>query len=561
MCRGPVVSEDALLEALRSGHLGGAALDVFEIEPVAGPSPFRNFDNVVLTPHNAPGTRDVMIGKFRDVFDNADRFFVGNHDRQGGAMTLSFDEYRSRDGLGLAKLIADKEVKPEEVLEAALQGAEEVNPQINAIVHDQSAIARGRVAADLPTGPFAGVPFLIKDLYAFQEGQPSGNGSRLWDGAVAPADMTAVLRFREAGLVPFGRTSTAEMGLVWTTEPIATGPTRNPWNLEHGVGGSSGGSAAAVAAGITPIAHATDGGGSIRMPAAQCGLFGLKPSRGRMPIGPIVGEGWAGIATGHVVTRTVRDSAAALDAIGYPEVGDPYTAPTPQRPYLEEVNRAPDRLRVAMHTTDYKGEPLGPEVRAAVEQTGRLLEELGHSVEEAVPPVDQDLLARAMFAVVAANTRAAVLMRYQELERDPNGYGLERGTWDVVERGAGISALDYAEAVTVFHMAGRELGRFFESYDVILSGTMRNPPPKIGTVTLNEWDTDDLWAGATRDMPITPLYNQTGCPAMSVPLAWSADGLPIGIHFGAAYGREDTLVRLAGQLESSKPWFDKVAPL
>jgi len=476
-------------------------------------------------------------------------------------MSLSFDEYRAHDGLGLAKLIADKEVTPEEVLEAALARRDAVNPEINALVYHQDAQARGRVAADLPDGPFAGVPFALKDLYAFEDGQPVTHGSELWKEQVAEGDSTHVARFRAAGLVTIGRTNTSELGLVWTTEPVAYGPCRNPWNTDHGVGGSSGGAAAAVAAGILPLAHATDGGGSIRMPAAHCGLFGLKPSRGRSPTGPFVGEGWAGISCGHVVTRSVRDSAALMDATCDPEVGDPYAAPPPSRPYLEEVGRAPGRLRVAYHTTDYTGEPLGDEVVSGIKEAARLLESLGHEVEEAAPPVDFDWAAQSMFTIVAANTRDSVMMRYEQLEREPNGYGLEQATWDMVERAADLSAVDYARAVTCFHIHGRRMGRFFETHDVVLSGTMRQPAPEIGTVTMNDWDAEELFRRATEQMPITSLFNQTGCPAMSVPLAWSKAGLPIGIHIGAGYGREDVLFRLAGQLEESQPWFDRVAPL
>lgn len=474
---------------------------------------------------------------------------------------LTFKEYRSYDALGLAKLIADKEVTPEEVLDAALQRCDEVNPKLNAVVHRNDGAAKGRVAADLPEGPFAGAPFLLKDLYAFEEGQPLGNGSRLWDGAVAPMDFTYTARCREAGLVTFGRTNTPELGLVWTTEPEANGPTCNPWDLERSPGGSSGGAAAAVSAGILPMAHATDGGGSIRMPASRCGLFGLKASRGRNPMGPVVGEGWAGLAGSGVVSRSVRDSAAMLDATGYPETGEPYSAPAKERSYLEEVGLTPGPLRIAYHTTDYAGTPLSRDAIEAVETTAGLLRELGHEVEEACPEIDVERMGRAMGVVIAANLHQAVMARYLELERDPDGVGVEHVTWEMVRAAARLSAADYAGAVTTFHMAGRTLGRFFETHDLVMSATMRNPPTPLGEVETGKWDMGDLFEAAQRQMPITPLFNQTGCPAMSVPLHWTTDNLPVGVHFGAAFGREDRLFRLAGQLEEAKPWFDRVPDL
>lgn len=476
-------------------------------------------------------------------------------------MTLSFEEYRKRDALGLARLIADREVAPEEVMETALARCDAVNPRINAVVQRNDGAARGRVAADLPDGPFAGVPFLFKDLYTFEEGLPVGNGSRLWDGVVAPGDSTYVRRCREAGLVSFGRTNTSELGLVWTTEPEANGPTANPWHLGRSAGGSSGGAAAAVAAGIVPMAHASDGGGSIRMPASRCGLFGLKPSRGRMPTGPMIGEAWAGLATVHVVSRSVRDSAAMLDATGYPEPGDPYAAPAKRRPYLEDVDHPPAALRIAVHTTDYAGRPLSAEAVKAVEAAATLLRDLGHDVVEAMPEVSFEAIAGAMRAIVAVNLRDGVLARYAELDREPDGGGLEHATWSAAGAGGKVSAVEYVRAVTAAHMTGRALGRFFESHDLVLSATMRNPPGELGSVKTGDWDFDDLFEAALEEMPITALFNQTGCPAMSVPLHWTADGLPVGVHVGAALGREDLLFRLAGQLERAQPWFDRVPEL
>ena len=474
---------------------------------------------------------------------------------------VAFTEYARHDGLGLARLIADRELTPEEVLEAAIARAEAVNPTINAIVHRMDAEARGRVAADLPTGPFAGVPFLLKDLYLGYEGAPVGNGSRLWADYVSPSDFTYTRRCRAAGLLVFGKTNTPELGIAWTTEPVAYGPTRNPWDLERSAGGSSGGAAAAVAAGIVPIAHATDGGGSIRIPAAQCGLFGLKPTRGRNPAGPLVGEGWSGLATGHVVSRSVRDSAAMLDATSGPAPGDPYWAPPPARPFLEEVGADPGRLRVALHTTGLDGRPLDPENVRAATAAAHLLRDLGHEVEEAMPALDIPALAKAFRVIIAGNLWNAVAARYAALGRRPDGVGLEKVTWEWAQQGREHSAADYAAALTAIHGAGRTLGDFFESWDVLLSTTMREPPVRLGVLRQDEQDLDEYLGLLMDEMPVTPLFNATGCPAMSVPLHWTDSGLPVGIHVGAGFGREDRLIRLASQIEQARPWFDRRPPL
>lgn len=473
----------------------------------------------------------------------------------------AFAEYADHDGLGLARLIARKEVTPEEVIEAAISRADAVNPRINAIVHRMDAEARGRVAADLPTGPFAGVPFLLKDLYMGYEGAPLGNGSRLWKDYVSPADFTYTRRCREAGLVVLGKTSTPELGIAWTTEPVAHGPTRNPWDLDRSPGGSSGGAAAAVAAGIVPLAHATDGGGSIRIPAANCGLFGLKPTRARNPAGPFVGEGWSGLSTGHVVSRSVRDSAAMLDATAGPAPGDPYAAPPPARPFLDEVGADPGRLRVALHTTGLDGRPLDPANVEAARDAASLLRDLGHEVEEAMPALDVAAIARAFRVIIAGNLWNAVSMRYAALGRRPDGEGLEKATWAWAREGEKYTAADYAAAVTAIHVAGRQLAAFFEGWDVMLSTTMREPPVSLGVLRQDEQDLEEYYRLLMEEMPVTPLFNATGCPAMSVPLHWTGSGLPVGIHVGAAFGREDLLIRLAAQLEQARPWFGRRPPL
>jgi len=470
---------------------------------------------------------------------------------------LGYDDYARHDALGLAALIRRGEVSAAEVLEAALARADAVNPRVNAIVRRLDERARQAVRDGIGVGPFAGVPFLFKDLYTFEAGVPAGNGSRFWDGFIAPADFTYVARCRAAGLVSFGRTATSEEGISISTEPVATGPTRNPWDFGRTAGGSSGGSAAAVAAGIVPMAHGSDGGGSIRIPAAQCGLFGLKPSRGRNPMGPFVGEGWAGLACSHVISRSVRDSAAMLDVTSGPEVGDPYAAPAPARPFLHEVGADPDRLRVALHFEGLDGIALDPENRRAVEAAGRLLESLGHHVEEARPEIDAAALNRAIMVIVAANSWNTVVMRSAELGREPDGTGYERASWEIARSGRALTAPEYAASVTAFHRAGRAFGRFFERFDVLVSTTMRRPPFPLGTLRPDETAGEEFGRQCHAEMPVTHFFNMTGCPAMSVPLHWTDAGLPVGVHVGAGYGREDLLLRLAGQLEAERPWFDR----
>lgn len=468
-----------------------------------------------------------------------------------------FAEYGRHDAVGLAGLIRSGAVSAAEVLEAAIARADAVNPRVNAIVRRLDDRARQMVAAGPGDGPLAGVPFLFKDLYCFEAGVPAGNGSRLWDGFVAPADSTYVERCRAAGLVSFGRTATSEEGISISTEPVATGPTRNPWDLGRTAGGSSGGAAAAVAAGIVPMAHGSDGGGSIRIPAAQCGLFGLKPSRGRNPMGPVVGEGWAGLSASHVITRSVRDSAAMLDATAGPEPGDPYAAPAPAGPFLAEVGADPGRLRVALHLDGLDGVPLDPACRLAVEAAGRLLEDLGHRVEEARPEIDAEALNHAIKVIVAANAWNAVAARAAMLGRDPDGEDYERATWEIALAGRSLTAPEYAAAVASFHRAGRVFGQFFECHDVLVSTTMRRPPFALGTLRPDATGGEAFGRLCHAEMPVTHFFNMTGCPAMSVPLHWTSGDLPVGIHVGAAYGREDLLLRLAGQLEAARPWFDR----
>jgi amidase len=469
----------------------------------------------------------------------------------------AFTEYAAYDALGLGELVARKQVKAEEVLEAAIERVEALNPRINAVVQKMYDDARAVIRAGLPSGPLSGVPYLMKDLYAWQKGARIGNGSRLYDGFVADHDFTLVERYKAAGLVIFGRTNTPEFGLNAGTEPVVNGPTRNPWNLERSAGGSSGGAAAAVAAGVVPAAHGTDGGGSIRIPAANCGLFGLKPNRARNPAGPDVGEGWSGLACGHALTRTVRDSAALLDATSGPAPGDPYWAPPPARPFLQEVGADPGRLRIALMTTSHAGNPVHPECIKGVESAAKLCEELGHHVEEAAPDYDVDTFRFAWRTIVAGNLRNALDARLESLKREQRPDDVERITALLAEQGRRHTARDYARALVIIHGVGRRFGAFFQKYDLLLSPVLAEPPLPLGATDMMSDDLDAYNERLFRLIPFTPQFNVSGGPAASLPLHWTADGLPVGIQFGADFGNEAVLFRIAAQLEKARPWKDR----
>ena len=469
----------------------------------------------------------------------------------------NFAEYESYDALGLAALIGGKEMTAGEVQAAALERVEARNPTINAVVHHMADEAERTIAAGLPDGPFAGVPYMLKDLYVLYAGAPTSNGSHLYDGFVADHDSTLVERLRRAGLVICGKTNTPEFGINAATEPVVWGPTRNPWNTEFSAGGSSGGAAAAVASGMLPAAHATDGGGSIRIPASNCGLFGLKTTRARNPAGPDVGEGWSGLGVGHAVTRSVRDSAAILDATHGPAAGDPYQVAPPARPFIDEVGADPGHLRIALMTTTLDGAAVDAECVAAAEGAARLCADLGHEVAVAAPAIDVEALVWAMDVIIAANIRNVVGARLAALGRDLRQGDVESITALWMEQADEFSSADYARALVVIHTVGRRLGEFFLDFDVALSPTLADPPLPLGA---SDQMGDDLQAYNDRLMghiPFTPLYNIAGNPAMTVPLHWSADGLPVGAHFGAAFGDEATLLRLAAQLEDARPWFDR----
>jgi len=478
------------------------------------------------------------------------------------------DDYARYDGLGLAALVRRREVTPAELLEAALARVERLNPTLNAVCGVAAEAARREIARGGIDGPFAGVPFLLKDITAAARGVPMTCGSRFClPGVGGDHDSALVARYRRAGLVIFGRTTTPEMAISPATEAVVYGaPTRNPWSLAHSAGGSSGGAGAAVAAGIVPLAHGSDGGGSIRIPAACNGLFGLKPTRARLPAGPDAGEGWAGLLTEHVITRSVRDSAAALDATHGADAGAYYVAPPVARAYLAEIETPPARLRIAYTTRTFTGAPVHPDCAAAVESSARLCAELGHEVRETAPSGfdwEEDVL-RNVTTIMASGTALAVRQRARELGRAPREDELEPTTRGAVRLAEGISGPDYLMALARLHAFARVVAPFFEAHDVLLTPTLAQPPAPVGRGAMSNPDFADYRLGPEglkHYVAFTPFANVTGQPAMSVPLHWSASGLPIGAHFIGRFGDEATLLKLARELEEARPWRDRRPPL
>lgn len=472
-------------------------------------------------------------------------------------MAVDFPEYESHDALGLAELVRNGEIDPSLPLEAAIARMEERNPALNAIVIPMLDQARAAVAAGLPKGPLTGAPYLLKDLAALFEGSETTNGSQFFAGAVADHDSELTARYKRAGLVVFGKSASPEFGLTTTTESTLFGATLNPWNPAHTAGGSSGGAAAAVAARILPAAHASDGGGSIRIPASCCGLFGLKPSRGLMPFGPDVGEGWSGMSTTHAVSRSVRDSAALLDATHGCDVGAPYAAPQPARPYLDEVGSDPGPLRVAIQTRAFNDAAVHEDCAQAARDAGALCETLGHRVEEAEITIDVEPFLAATRTIISANLLSTFEDRAKVLGREFTKEDCENLTFLMMGAARAIGAADYARSIRVIHEAGRRVANFLQQYDVILTPTMGAPPEKIGVLSLSNPDLGESMAALMRSTAFTQLFNASGHPAMSVPLSWNAAGLPIGAQFAGRFGDEATLFRLAAQLERAQPWFDR----
>ncbi len=471
-------------------------------------------------------------------------------------MSLGTD-YLRFDGMGLAGLVAGGEVHPSELLEEALRRSEAVDPHLGAMASTMEEEARRQIARGETSGPFGGTPFLLKDLRAQYAGTPTDSGSRFFAGTVPEYDSEVVRRHRRAGLVTFGKTKTPELGCNLATEPRWGGPARNPWDTALIPGGSSGGAAALVAARVVPVAHATDGGGSIRIPAACCGLFGLKPTRGRTPAGPDRGEGWGGLSTEHAVSVTVRDSALLLDVTAGPDPGAPYYPASPARSFLSLVGADPGRLRIGFSLHTPRGHDLHPDHRRVTEETARLCEELGHIVEEASPRWDLNRAGAAYSTVVNANVARTVADRARALGRLPRPDDLEAGIHLRVEEGNRTGALAYLEALDTIHRVGRQVSGFFETYDAWLTPTVAAPPPPLGTFNTDSEDTARFRSLIGRFSPFCSVANMTGQPAMSVPLGKTAEGLPVGMHFLGRYGDEATLFMLASQLEKARPWFGR----
>lgn len=485
-------------------------------------------------------------------------------------------EFLNYDGLGLAELVRNGDVTPLELVDQAITQIEKTNPSLNAVVHQQFDRARDLARKPIPEGPFKGVPFLFKDLGAFEPGVPSTAGSRFSKDFKPDFQSEIVKRYYEAGFIPLGRTNTPEMGLLPTTESALLGPARNPWNVQHSTGGSSGGSAAAVSAGMVPLAHAGDGGGSIRIPSSCCGVFGLKPTEGRSPIGPVGGRLWHGLAVEHVISRSVRDSAAALDVISNPLRGAPLYAPPPERSFLSQLDAPVGKLKIALVEDPFFRAELHKDCRTAVNDAARLCESLGHTVVPIKLDVDADKVSHAYTVVVAGETDAAVQNLAERMGRKPTLNELEPLTHICCLGGRAFSATDYAHGVRIMDEARRKVAQTFALFDLVLTPTLALPPPRIG-----ELDQSMLEAGLLKLLrrvpskrllrlafkqipksgfkfaPYTFLFNLTGQPAMSVPLFWNAKGLPIGSHFVAEFGGEGLLLRLAKQLDEARPFLSR----
>jgi len=467
---------------------------------------------------------------------------------------MSFDGYSDYDGLGLANLVASKEVKPIELVDAAIARIEKRNPQLNAVIWTMFERARSMAMKTLPEGSFTGVPFLLKDSLGDLEGAPTRQASALTPATPRPHSATLTRRFLAAGLVPLGKTNVPEFALMPTTESRMYGAAHNPWDLRRTPGGSSGGSAAAVAAGIVPMAHANDGGGSIRAPASCCGLVGLKPTRGRTSLGPDLGEGWGGLEVEHIVSRSVRDTAAMLDVSAGNEMGDPYWAPPKPRSYLVDSRRPLHKLRVALVRSRPDGSAPHADCLAAVDHAAELCRSLGHAVEPVDPPASWAALTDPFTTLYATSLVTQVDALCEETGATPSVNNLEPYTLALYEMGRTFTAAQYQRSLNAFHAAGRAAADWHRTYDVALTPTLGTPPLLLGEIDINSSDIMATIPTLVAFLPFTLMENATGQPAISLPLHWNAAGLPIGVQFIARFGDESTLLRLATQLEAAEPW-------
>jgi len=471
--------------------------------------------------------------------------------------------YSNYDGLGLAELVRNGEVTPKELLEDAYAAIDAINPELNGVVCRIPDLAQAEIAAGLPNGPFKGVPFLVKELGIQMKGSPSRCGSKLTEELVAAEDTELATRFRAAGLVTAAMTATPEFGFNPSTESIFYEPTHNPWDVRRSPGGSSGGSASMVAGGAVPMAHANDGGGSIRIPASCCGLVGLKPTRNRVPTGPSFGDWLNGLAGEFVVSRSVRDTAAILDAVEGTDVGPPSLITPPERPYMEELSQAPGKLRIAWSDKAISGVEVHPDVVTGLHETVKLMESLGHEMVEDQIEIDWAHFFEALIVLWTAYLAWAIDILANAVKRTPSYDNMERVTVELYEHGKSLTAMQMHDALANINTVSRQSGVLFEKNDLFLTPTIAQPPLILGTLNQNEAGVDAReWTRRVFDwVPFTPLFNSTGQPAISLPLHWSPDGLPIGMQFAASLNDEATLLRLAAQLEKAKPWKDKTPPV
>jgi amidase len=472
----------------------------------------------------------------------------------------SSDEFMNLDATAQAELVRQKKVKPIELVEAAIARIERLNPKLNAVVTPLLESARAAAEKRLPDGPFKGVPFLIKDLVAEREGTRLAEGTAFSQEYVSVEDSELVRRQRRAGLIILGKTNTPELGILPTTEPRRFGPARNPWDLSRTTGGSSGGSGAAVGARLVAMAHGNDGGGSIRIPASCCGVFGLKPTRNRNSLAPNFGDHMSGLVVEHALTVSVRDSAALLDATAGPATGDPYYPPPPARPYLREVGAPPGKLRIGLMTAAVTGAAVHEECLRATADAAKLCSALGHRVEEAKLELDPGSVLGAFTTVWFASFAWEIEAMARKYGRAATAADFEPLTWAIREAGVKASAVDYILAVQQLQRVSREIMALWEQFDVVLTPTLAEPPLALGSFEAPE-DPMLGFMRAASFAPFTATANITGQPAMSVPLSWTSAGLPIGSQFLGRYGDEATLFRLAGQLEEARPWAGRLPPV
>lgn len=473
---------------------------------------------------------------------------------------MNLSEYSSYDGLGLAELVRDKQVKPEELVELSIKAIKEVNPDVNAVLSILEEEALNEIKFGLPKGPFTGVPFLIKEIGLHAKNIPSRMGSRLAEeGLVLPVDSELMARFRRAGFVTVGTTNLPELGFNATTEPVLHGANRNPWNVGHSTGGSSGGSASAVVSGMTPIAHANDGGGSIRIPASSCGTVGLKPTRGRTPTGPYAGEHISGLGVEFAITKTIRDTAYLLDAVSGPDPGCYSYAEPPREEYKKIIEKPVRPLRIAWTGRPVSGTSVDEEVVKALHETVQLCNDLGHTVVEDTPKIDAELYSLATLTIWSANIYRQLEGIGKALGRTPSDQNVEAATWKCYLYGKEMKASELLDALQMNYTVSRIVGQFFSNYDVLLSPTIAREPVGLGVLNANNQSIDaKQWVEQIFTYaPFTNLFNATGQPSLSLPLKISKNGLPIGMQFTSKFADEATLLQLGAQLEKAMPWKDK----